>query len=463
MASGCPLHPRPPLRWRLAFLISYSLHNGWNCWVFLNFTNFGPARTLLRATDEEVGFITTMGWIGILSTLPIVVSCPWQRVLLVAACLVNTLAPILRFLTADVCYSERTHLGGVNQQTCNYPLIVLSSYLQGAAFGVLGAWPSLLGAQWPPEQRTLVTAIASLSNYVGGAAGTTYMPACVASASGLLGLFRWQAVVSGVLALTSFCFFRLPPVVATAGATSGNGATVATQLGLRERLRGVARGRAPFQLVTLGLLVGLSLVLQGMLPFVLSGVGYSDVQSGLGTTVYQSRRRRRRADRQPRGGAAPAHAALRGLHAGAGTATAAVAVLCWSVGSAGDGEALAWDDPAVAAMLGVTALLGATLMGALPFCLQQVVLSSAAAGENLVSGLLYLVAMPAAAGLTQLCASLPPLPSLGLVGGLVALELALFFGCDPQSRLGKATAEVLLPECREAAGDGCSTGSTTRT
>ena len=462
MASGCPLHPRPPLRWRLAFLLVYSLHNGWNCWVFLNFTNFGPAKTLLGATDREVGFITTMGWIGILSTLPIVAVCSWQRALLVAACLVNTLAPVLRYVTADLCYSAHAH---GSQQGCSYPLIVLSSYLQGAAFGVLGAWPSLLGAQWPPEQRTLVTAVASLSNYVGGAAGTTYMPACVASASALLGLFRWQAAVSSVLAATSLCFARLPPVVvATAG--DGGSAAAGTQLGVRERLRGVARGRAPLQLATLGLLVGLSLVLQGMLPFVLSGVGFSDVQSGVGTTVYQSAAAvvgvllgsRVAGQRQ-------LSAALRGLHAGAGVATAAVALLCWSVGRRGrHGEAPAWDEPAVAAMLGVTALLGGTLMGALPFCLQQVVLSSAAAGENLVNALLYLVAMPVAAGLTQLCASLPPLRSLGLVGGLVALELALFFGCDPQSRVGKATdAAVLLPE-REAAGpEGCSAGSTTRT
>jgi hypothetical protein len=52
-----------------------------------------------------------------------------------------------------------------------------------------------------------------------------------------------------------------------AGAGSGAGA-----FGLRAQLRHIVRGRAPLQLVTLGLLVGISLVLQGMLPFVLGGV-----------------------------------------------------------------------------------------------------------------------------------------------------------------------------------------------
>ena len=75
----------------------------------------------------------------------------------------------------------------------------------------------------------------------------------------------------------------MPPIVpsedaspgAGKGAGSGTGTGVgsgASAFGLRAQLRHIARGRAPLQLVTLGLLVGLSLVLQGMLPFVLGGV-----------------------------------------------------------------------------------------------------------------------------------------------------------------------------------------------
>ena len=201
MASGCPRQPRPPLQLRLLFLGVYALHNAWNCWTFLNFSNFEPAKELLAATDEQIGFITTVGWLGICSTLPVVALCSWQRALLVVACLANALAPIVRYFAASACY----HDGGHDALACSYALVALSNYVQGAAFGVLGAWPSLLGAQWPEvpltlsltltpdpslalaptpflalnltqERATLVTAISSLSNYVGGAAATLYMP-----------------------------------------------------------------------------------------------------------------------------------------------------------------------------------------------------------------------------------------------------------------------------------------------
>ena len=90
----------------------------------------------------------------------------------------------------------------------------------------------------------------------------------------------------------------------------------------------------------------------------------------------------------------------------------------------------------VSAMLLLLALLGASLLGALPFCLQQCALACAPAGENLTSALLYAVAMPVAAGLTQLCSSLAPLQSLALLGTLLALELLLYFACDPPTARG---------------------------
>ena len=36
-------------------LLVFSLHNGWNCFVFLNYVNYSPARALLNATDPEIG------------------------------------------------------------------------------------------------------------------------------------------------------------------------------------------------------------------------------------------------------------------------------------------------------------------------------------------------------------------------------------------------------------------------
>ena len=133
MASGCPRQARLPLRWRLVFLSVYALHNAWNCWVFLNFSNFAPAKALLQSTDEQIGFITTVGWLGICATLPLVAVCSWHRTLLVAACLVNSLAPIVRYLTVDVCY-QRAKGGALlvhNGQSCSYGLVVLSSFLSG--------------------------------------------------------------------------------------------------------------------------------------------------------------------------------------------------------------------------------------------------------------------------------------------------------------------------------------------
>ena len=90
----------------------------------------------------------------------------------------------------------------------------------------------------------------------------------------------------------------------------------------------------------------------------------------------------------------------------------------------------------MSAMLLLLALLGGSLLGALPFCLQQCALACAPAGENLTSALLYAVAMPVAAGLTQLCSSVPPLQALALLGTLLALELLLYFACDPPSARG---------------------------
>ena len=47
----------------------------------------------------------------------------------------------------------------------------------------------------------------------------------------------------------------------------------------------------------------------------------------------------------------------------------------------------------MSAMLLLLALLGGSLLGALPFCLQQCALACAPAGENLTSALLYAVAI----------------------------------------------------------------------
>ena len=117
--------------------------------------------------------------------------------LLFAAGVMNVGPPVLRYWAA---------LRG------SYELVALSNFLQGAAFGVLGAWPAMLAAlQWPEEKRTLVTAVASLSNYVGGAAGVTFMPAMADTASKLLEIFRWQSYISVLLFFLMFTWLWIPP------------------------------------------------------------------------------------------------------------------------------------------------------------------------------------------------------------------------------------------------------------
>ena len=75
-------------------------------------------------------------------------------------------------------------------------------------------------------------------------------------------------------------------------------------------------------------------------------------------------------------------------------------------------------------MLAVMTLLGGTLMGMLPFCLQLLVHVCAPASDNVVAGLVYILAMALAAALTQCCADAPPLATLLLAVGLLAVELA---------------------------------------
>ena len=69
----------------MVIIIVFAAHNAFNCWMFLNFVNFKPAQQLLHVNEEEVGFITTVGWLGILLTLPIVTACTWYRTLLFIA------------------------------------------------------------------------------------------------------------------------------------------------------------------------------------------------------------------------------------------------------------------------------------------------------------------------------------------------------------------------------------------
>ena len=180
-----------------AVLTVFSLHNAWNCFTFLNFTNYAPTEELLGVDSSAVGLLTTVGWLGILSGVPLVPACRWHRSLLFTGDALNYLAPVHRFFAA---------------RPKSYAWVFISNLMQGHAFGIIGAWPPLLASlQWPERRHALVTAIASLANYVGGAVGTLAMPAIADSAGTLLTLFEAQAYISAVLGLTTLTWLWIPP------------------------------------------------------------------------------------------------------------------------------------------------------------------------------------------------------------------------------------------------------------
>eukprot|EP00041_Stephanoeca_diplocostata_P037661 m.1433435 g.1433435 ORF g.1433435 m.1433435 type:complete len:452 (-) comp25080_c0_seq11:4744-6099(-) len=338
-------------------LISFTLHNAFNCWCFLNFANFKPVEDLMHVTAHDVAFMTTIGWIGILSTLPIVTVCSYRRVLLCIGGLLNIAAPVTRYI------------GAVNGSE---PLVTFSQWLIGAAFGIIGAWPPLLASlQWEKKHHTLITAIASLANYVGGAIGTIVIPEIAKTSSGLLHLLRLQVYVAGVLLILMGTWLFIPPLSTRNDVDTGDDhyrTKVSTQrkgqLSLLGELRLCLAYPANIQIFTFGLVIGISLALQGMVQYILSTVGFADVNSGFGNAAYQLA--------AATSGillgwyvTGPGHLrrVLRGLHVLAMVFAGGLLAVCWLTQTHTLGMSAA-----VPLMLVAMTGLGATLMGLLPFC-----------------------------------------------------------------------------------------------
>jgi len=384
-------------RWDLLKAVTvigvFSLHNAWNCFVFLDFNEYEYVKDLLNINDSQVGFINSMGWVGIISTLPLVTVCKWPRALLLIAGLINAFSPALRFYAA---------------KTKSYSLMWVSSLAIGSVYGVIGAWPPLLASLMlphRPESWTLVTAIASLANYAGGAIGTSLLPAIINSADDLVEVLRMQTLIGiglGVLLLSWLMIPRIPD----------NGST----LGACAELKFCWKARS--EIIIFGSFIGISLLGQSMNAFIIHDSGFSDFEGGLANSLYQLL-------------AAVSGIAIgaifsdnaqviRLLHAIAAVSYASLATICWFVSRS-------MFPYATEAMLVSISVLGGSLMGALPFILQVTIEKASPASENMVCGLILLVAMSIAAGMTQAVSILPVMTSIMIIGGMLFLELASYF------------------------------------
>ena len=333
------------------------------------------------------------GFVGVLAGLPAVMVCRWPRALLMLSGLFNVLPIVLRYT------------GALHR---SWKLVATSNFLVNAAFGVIGAWPPMLASsQWPEAQRGAVISVASLSNAVGGALGTLAMPRLAGTASDLLEVLRLQVHVAALLGAMLGCWLWIPPLH-----MPRTSSPVAELRLLSRRTGGFA---ALLDLAASCLLVGVSLLLAGTNQFWLSSLGLSDTDSGVANTVYQvagvgvgvglgGLAGGERAVRQ----------VLRALHAVLTLAIAGAAALCTQLQTDPTGARL--PDGAGPAVLVLMGLFGGSLMGMLPFLMQQAESALSPLPENMVSGMLYFGALLITAALTRVCTSIAPLSSFRLIG-----------------------------------------------
>ena len=134
--------------------------------------------------------------------------------LLVIAGFLNVLAPAIKYLAADpTILVNFLHVDPEVFAAIRGPTLWVSQFLQGAAYGVIGAWPAMLAMlQWPRRMHTGVIAVASLSNYIGGAVGVLVVPLKAPDAIQLQTLLRIQTFVCVGLAvlISSWFWIRIP-------------------------------------------------------------------------------------------------------------------------------------------------------------------------------------------------------------------------------------------------------------
>jgi len=377
---------------RILIIVTFSLHNAYNCWFFLNFTNFKPAESLYQVSEADIGLITTAGWIGIIVGLPLLVT-KWHRSMLLFSGFLNTAPSLLRSYVSH----NLSEFHGVD-------IVILTNFLAGVSFGVLGAWPAMLASQWPQEWRATITAICSLSNYAGGTAAVLTMPLIADEADGLLRVFEYQSYIAIALMVSTLTWSWIPPY------ESSNSTDLSTSV-----------SALTLRLSCNGLIIGITLLLQGMNQYVFSSFGFSDFASGAANSVYQ-------------GTAAVSGVALslRVVDVDGVFFTRRKMVTMGAFGylffcvflltTGGKGKA------AECTLYFLNAILGSTLMGALPLLLLESINevnygNDECVGENVVCGVVYFEAIAVAAVLTFLTTDESGSTTILVVGGLLIAAL----------------------------------------
>lgn len=280
----------------------------------------------------------------------------------------------------------------------------------------------------------MVTAIASLSNYVGGALGSILQPEYVKTGAELLDLLELQTYVAGGMLLLMGTWFLIPEFKDHLVHNEEQHGFYALLL---QEVKICCKYPVNIQIFTFGVLIGISVSLQGMLQFILSSVGFSEIDSGLGNTVYQITAALAgvilgsfvKHEKDLKG-------IVRVLHVIMVVSAACFLALCWLTHS----QVLPSHE-SVALMLVCMTGLGASLMGMLPFLLQQALYTAAPASENTVAGLVYIISIALAAMLTTVITKVALGTTAVVLCGLLGVELMLFALFDPQSRISFSCAK----------------------
>lgn len=394
--------PLPRQKTGLAVLLVYCLHNGWNCWTFLNASSdVDSAKSLLGVSESEIGMLNTAGLLAILVFLLLATVCKWPRLLLWFGAVLNLASPVLRF------YGAR--MG-------NYGLVLVSFVGNGAAYGTLAVWPPIISSVFFRENRhALSTAAAMLSNWLGGALAALLTPVLTdGTGDGLLKLLQVQAYICIGLALLTICWLWIPDVAAN------------SSLSLWSELQACCKFPVSSEIFCFGIVTGIAIGLQNANPMLLVGVGVSEVNAGIGNCLFQiagavigvglgafvtCRRHLQQV--------------IRCLHGVALLAFLSMFPLCWMV---------SWhhgrDNYPVVALLTILTVLGVSVVGLLPFVVQQAVYSAHPATENFVCGIVVTIGTAVGAGVTQLSASIPAISAVAFLTVVMSLQTFFFTWLD---------------------------------